>query len=241
MLVMAGFTTFTSALIAAVPLLEPAFEMTLQAADVHEDVITGFRVHKTKNAATFCRNRHHSGRAQDHIPRSFRHRHCQERPAHKLKWANIHNAWMAAKVNLEVNTKVDAVSRARLQPIQFLAADWPSSIVQFKSQYGMAIHDAKLPAQSCCESFEERLHSGVVETETLAHEVSLEEEREQISSRPEPPAPVGVAPRRDTDAADQKEIHVFDAHRPGISTNEVSSYDKSLVVSYCSFVSQVAH
>ena len=42
--------TFTSAQSAAAPLLVAAFEMTLRAADVHEDVITGLCVHKIKNA-----------------------------------------------------------------------------------------------------------------------------------------------------------------------------------------------
>ena len=73
------------------------------------------------------------------------------------------------------------------QPIQYVTADWASMIFQFKQQYGMSIHDAKLPAQSYFESFEERLHSGVLEAETLPHVVSLEEERVQIASKPELP------------------------------------------------------
>ena len=44
------------------------------------------------------------------------------------------------------------------------------------------MHDAKLHAQSFFESFEERLHNGVIEAETLAHVVSL-----QIASKPELP------------------------------------------------------
>ena len=58
-------------------------------------------------------------------------------------------------------------------------------IFQFKQQYGMNLHDAKLPAQSYFESFEERLHNGVIEAETLAHVVSLEQERVKIASKPE--------------------------------------------------------
>ena len=73
------------------------------------------------------------------------------------------------------------------QPIQYLAADWASMIFQFTQQYGMNTHDAKLPAQSYFESFEERLHNGVIEAETLAHVVILEEERVQIASKPELP------------------------------------------------------
>ena len=65
-------------------------------------------------------------------------------------------------------------------------------IFQFRQQFGMNIHDAKLPAQSNYESFEERLHNGVIEAENLAHVVSLEEERQQIASKPEPPTQMGM-------------------------------------------------
>ena len=34
--------------------LEPSFEMTLRAADISEEVITDFRDHRIKNAATFA-------------------------------------------------------------------------------------------------------------------------------------------------------------------------------------------
>ena len=71
-----------------------------------------------------------------------------------------------------------------------LSNGWASMIFQFKQQYGMNIHDAKLPAQSYFESFEERSHNGVIEAETLAHVVSLEEERVQIASKPELPTQV---------------------------------------------------
>ena len=96
------------------------------------------------------------------------------------------------KVNQEVKSKVDAFARAYGQPIQYLTADWASVIFQFKQQYGMNFHDAKLPAQSYFESFEERLHNGVIEAETLAHVVSLEEERVQIASKPELSTQMGM-------------------------------------------------
>ena len=79
---------------------------------------------------------------------------------HKVGWANIHNAWLASKVNLEVKTRVDAVARAHGQPIQYLTKDWASTLFQFKTQYGLNIHEAKLPSQSY---YEERLHNGVIE------------------------------------------------------------------------------
>ena len=65
-------------------------------------------------------------------------------------------------------------------------------LFQFKTQCGLNIHEAKLPLQSYYESFEERLHNGVIEAETLAHVVSLEEERERMASKPEPPTQMGL-------------------------------------------------
>ena len=51
---MSGFTTFTPEQTATAPQLEPSFEMTLRAADISEEVITGFRVHKINTAAIFA-------------------------------------------------------------------------------------------------------------------------------------------------------------------------------------------
>ena len=88
--------------------------------------------------------------------------------------------------------RVDAVARAHRQPIQYLTKDWASMLFQFKTQCGLNIHEAKLPSQSYYESFEERLHNGVIEAETLAHVVSLEEEREQMALKLEPPTQMGL-------------------------------------------------
>ena len=78
---------------------------------------------------------------------------------------------------------MDAVSRVHGQPITFFAADWASPLVQFKQRHVLAIHDAKLPPQSLCDSFP---------AETLAHVVGMAEERKQSSSKPEPPRQMGV-------------------------------------------------
>ena len=51
---MSGITTVTPEQIAAAPQLEPSLEMTLRAADISKEVITGVRVHRIKNAATFA-------------------------------------------------------------------------------------------------------------------------------------------------------------------------------------------
>ena len=76
---------------------------------------------------------------------------------HKRDWAKVHNAWLSAKVNVDVKTKVDAVSRAHGQPITFFTADWARLVVQFTLQYWMSIYDATLPSQNYYESFQERL------------------------------------------------------------------------------------
>ena len=65
-------------------------------------------------------------------------------------------------------------------------------LFQFKTQYGLNIHDAKLPAQSYFESFEERLHNGLLKSKLWLTSVSVEEEREQIASKPEPSTQMGL-------------------------------------------------
>ena len=184
---MSDFSTFTSEQIAAATQLEPSFEMTLRAADISEEVITGFRVHKIKTGAIVAAMDTTVEELKETVREAFGVDTAKYGLHHKVEWANIHNAWLAVKVNQEVKSKVDAVVRALGQPIQHLTADWASMIFQFKQQNGMNIHDAKLPAQSYFESFEERLHNGAIEAETLAHVVSLEEERVQIASKPEIP------------------------------------------------------
>ena len=68
---MSGFTTFTPEQIAAAPQLEPSFEMTLRAADICEEVITGFRVHKIKNAAIFAAMDTTAEELKDTVSRGF--------------------------------------------------------------------------------------------------------------------------------------------------------------------------
>ena len=104
-----------------------------------------------------------------------------------MEWAIVHNAWLDSKVNLKVKTRVDAVARA-------LTKDWATHVVSVQNDnIGLnMLHEAKLPSQSYYESFEERLHNGVIEGKTLAHVVSLEEEREQMALKAEPPTQMGL-------------------------------------------------
>ena len=158
--------------------------MTLRAADISEEAITGFRVHRIINAATFAAMDTTPEELKDSVREAFGVDTAKFGLLHKVEWANIHNAWLASKVSLEVKTRVDAVARAHGQPIQYLTKDWASMLFQFKTQYGLNRHEAKLPSQSYFESFDERLHNGFIEAEILAHEVSLEEEREQMAVKP---------------------------------------------------------
>ena len=127
---MSGLTTFTPEQIAAAPQLEPSFEMTLRAADISEEVITGFRVHRIKNAAIFASMDTTAEELKDAVREACGVVTAKYGSPHKVEWANIHNA----------------VARAHGQPIQYLTADRASMLVQFKKQYGLNIHDAKLPA-----------------------------------------------------------------------------------------------
>ena len=107
--------------------------MTLRAADISEEVITGFRVHRIKNAATFAAMDTTPEELKDTVREAFGVDTAKYGVPHKVEWANIHNAWLASKVNLEVKTRVDAVARAHGQPIQYLTKDWASMLFQFKN------------------------------------------------------------------------------------------------------------
>ena len=123
----------------------------------------------------------HSGRAQGNVKSSVRYRSI-EGWSRSQSGLGSTTPGLPPDLNVEAKTKVDAVTLAHGQPITFLTVDWASLIIQFKMHYGMSIHDAKLPAQSYYESFEERSHHGIIEAENLARVVSHAEEREQIAS-----------------------------------------------------------
>ena len=155
--------------------------------------------------------------------------------------ANIHSAWLAAKVDLEVKTRVDAVARAHGQPIQYLTKDWASMLFQFKTQYGLNIHEAKLPSQSYHESFEERLHNGVIEAETLAHVVSSEEDREQMASKLEPLTQNGIISGFNLDTANKEKVPLQYAYGCRIVTYKIQRDDQSLVARTASSTWSSAH
>ena len=79
-------------------------------------------------------------------------------------------------------------TQAHGQPVQFLASDWVSLVVQFKQRFGMTIHDT----MSDYEAFGERFHDGTIEAERLGHGVSIADERQQVRSKPEPRKTMGM-------------------------------------------------
>ena len=62
------------------------------------------------------------------------------------------------------------------------------------------------PSQAFCEAFEERLHDGTIDAETLAHVVSVTQEANPCESRD--PEANGHAPRFVPDDSDQEEVCV---------------------------------
>ena len=179
--------TFTPDQIAASPPLEPAFENILRSFICSRRRHFSDQSPEDQECSDLRGRGPHSRRTQGDMQRSIQDRRLEARSHSQSGVGHVHHAWLLARVYVEVKTKVDAVTRAYGQPITFLTADWVTLTVQVKMQHGMSIHDAKLPAQSYYESFEERLHNGFFEDETLAHVVSLADDHEQIASKPEPP------------------------------------------------------
>ena len=71
------------------------------------------------------------------------------------------------------------------ESVTFLHEDWESLVDHFMQKHGVtvdekktrSIHDSMLPSHSYFDSVEERLHDGRLKAETLAHDVSLQEEQ----------------------------------------------------------------
>ena len=105
--------TFTSEQIAAAPPLEPAFfENMLRSSFVHENVTSPIRVRKIRNAAIFAAMDFTAEELKETCKEAFGIDASKHGGTHKVEWASVHNAWLAAKVNVEVETKVDAMRRA---------------------------------------------------------------------------------------------------------------------------------
>ena len=202
--VMSGFVAFTPEQIAAAPQLAPSFEMTLRAAGISEEVITGFRVHKIKSAAIFAAMDTTAEELKDTVREAF--------GVDTAKYGLPHKGGVGQHSQRLVGCEGEP--RSLNEGGRSGSSTWAAHPISHgrlgvhvgpvQKKYGMNIHDAKLPAQSYYESFEERLHNGVIESETLAHVVSLEEERKQIASKPEPSTQMGMH----LDAANKEKVHL---------------------------------
>ena len=76
--------------------------MAPSTTDVSEEVITGFRVHKIKTAAILAAMDTTVEELEETVREAFGVDTAKCGLPHKVEWANIHNAWLAVKVNQEV-------------------------------------------------------------------------------------------------------------------------------------------
>ena len=117
--------------------------------------------------------------------------------------------WKQGKITCDTKDRVDAVERANGELVSFLA-DWTSLLREFEQQRGK-IQDNELPAQSYFAAFEESLHEGTIQAETLSHVVSIAEEPKQRAGRPEPPKQLGLHVGSTLTVQTKAPVHVFDA------------------------------
>ena len=177
-----GELGFTQEQIDATPPLDLGLENLLRQCDVKEPVIQAFRVRGITDRFLFV--------ALDETTEGLRST-CREALGvdtnfnfeHKLEFAKISKAWSSAKIASETKEKIDAVHRARGEPVQMLEGDWVSLIRAFKAKYGKNIHPSRLPAQRYYESYEEKLSNTTWRAEPLTHVVSLQEEEKQKALR----------------------------------------------------------
>ena len=190
-LVVTSFISFTDEQIANAPKLEPSLEGLLLSANVKPQIIDAFRVQEITSVNLMV--------ALDSTEEGFM-KTCKQAFeidteagdfAHKREWAKLNMVWKQARITCDTKDRVDAVKRAHGEPVSFLTADWVSLLRQFKQQRGK-IQDSELPAQSYYEAFEESLHDGTIQAETLPHVVSIAEEQNQRANRPEPPKQLGL-------------------------------------------------
>ena len=130
---MSGFMTCTAE-VAASPLLEASFENLLLSSDVLLEIITAFRCQKVTDQQLFASMDEIAVELKKICNEMFRLDTEKYGFPHKREWSKIHKAWLQSKVTAEVKVKVDAVTRAHGQPIQFLSSDWASLVVQFKQR-----------------------------------------------------------------------------------------------------------
>ena len=185
---MAAFTSSISVpadQLADAPQLEPAFEHLLRNSSVHESIIQTLRVNAITDRDTFV-NMFDSEAALKEGASDLGFDLTSGGLPHKREFARVVTSWKTAKVMSETKLQTDAVARAHGVPVTLLPCDWTSLITEFKNKHGKHIPEDKLPAQSMFENFSERLADGTLKAEPLSHVVSLFEEEQQDSKRPDP-------------------------------------------------------
>ena len=185
---MAAFTSTISvpaAQLAETPQLEPAFEHLLRNSSVHESVISTLRVNAITDRDTFV-NVFDSEAALKEGASDLGFDLTSGGLPHKREFARVVTSWKTANVMSETKLQTDAVARAHGVPVTLLPCDWTSLVTEFKNKHGKHIPEEKLPAQSMSENFSERLADGTLKAEPLSHVVSLFEEEQQDSKRPDP-------------------------------------------------------
>ena len=181
---MAAFS-IPAAQLADAPQLEPAFEHLLRNSSVHESVIQTLRVNAITDRDTFV-NMFDSEAALKEGASDLGFDLTSGGLPHKREFARVVTSWKTAKVMSETKLQTDAVARAHGVPVTLLPCDWTSLIAEFKNKHGKHIPEDKLPAQSMFENFSKRLADGTLKAEPLSHVVSLFEEEQQDSKRPDP-------------------------------------------------------
>ena len=178
------FVQYSAQQLASAPPLDPALEALLRSVNLCEELIGAFRVQEVTDRELFV--------ALDTSEESLRDT-CKEAFGvdstkgftYKRELGKIIKAWSNAKVHSDTKLKIDAVARSHGEPVSMLCADWESLMVTFKNKYGTHLHDTVLPSQSYYEAFEERLANGQFRAEPLNHVVSVHEQEDQESKKPE--------------------------------------------------------
>ena len=170
--------------ISAAPSMDPSLDALLRCVNLCEQLITAFRVQEITDRELFV--------ALDTSEESLRET-CKEAFgidtskgfAHKRELGKIIKAGCNAKVHCDTKLKLDAVARSHGKPLSMLCADWEALRLTFKTKFVTHLHDTVLPAQSYFEGFEERLANGQLRAEQLAQVVSVREQEEQGSKKPD--------------------------------------------------------
>ena len=189
-LVVMSFISFTAEEIAFAPKLEPALEGLLLSANAKQQMICAFRVQEITSTNLMVALDSTEQGFMATCKQAFGIDTKSEDFAHKREWAKLNMVWKQARITCDTKDRVDAVKRAHGEPVSFLTADW-TSLLREKQQRGK-IQDNELPAQRYYEAFEESLHDGTIQAQTLSHVVSIAEEQKQRAGRPELPKQPGL-------------------------------------------------